>query len=176
MRPPGGLTDGATLSVCFGRHASTPPLELLPLELPELLPLELPELLPLELPLELPELLPPELPLEPPLDPPLLELEVPDDPPLDELPPPDELPDDPPLLLPPPDDDEPLPDPPDDVPLLVSVLPQPIAHSPKRTAAPRVTRCIMSIRISRATRRQRLMGGRRFDGSCRVTWATIAHG
>jgi hypothetical protein len=77
MSPPGGTTDFATLSACFGRQGSAPtgPPELLPPdELPELPPDELvePELLPDELvePELLPEL-PPELPPDdewPPLD------------------------------------------------------------------------------------------------------------
>ena len=106
--PPGGSTDAATLSACFGRHASFPglPPELLPLDPPLDEPLEPPLLLPLDPPLDppledplLPLLEPPLLllpllddPLEPPLEEPLLDEPLPE-PPL----PPEELPD-PPLL------------------------------------------------------------------------------
>jgi hypothetical protein len=89
IRPPGGTTDAGKLSVCWERHASTPP------ELP--LPEPLPEAPPDDD--ELPDIPPDELLEGPPdelLDPPLLEELCPPD----ELPLPDEpAPEDPPLEL-----------------------------------------------------------------------------
>jgi hypothetical protein len=87
------VTEAATLSVCWGRHASTPP----ELPLPELLPEAPPD------DDELPDIPPDELLDGPPeelLDPPLLEdeLDVPLDDPFPDDPPLDDVPEDPPLL------------------------------------------------------------------------------
>jgi hypothetical protein len=104
-RPPGGETDFGKLSVCCGRHASTPP---------ELVP---PPLLDDELPVPPEELLegPPDELLDGPpdelFDPPPLLLEdwPPDEPLLPDIPLDEPLPDDPPLDDEP--EDPPLPDP-----------------------------------------------------------------
>lgn len=68
MRPAGGVTEAATLSVCWGRQASVPG----DVTIPELLPLGVPLLEPVETPLEEPfELVPLLEPLdEPPFRPP----------------------------------------------------------------------------------------------------------
>jgi hypothetical protein len=105
----------------MGRHASTPPPELLPPELPPEEPPEDPEDAP-------------DDPLDDPPEPPLLDV-LPEEPPLPEVP------------LPLPDEVvDPLPEPPEppvDVPPLVLLVPHPTATSPRRSATHAVTRRII---------------------------------
>lgn len=110
--PAGGTTEGAMLSVCWGRQASVP-VE----TLPELLPDNPPPLLePLDPPLLEPLDPPPLEPLEeapPDEDPPELDWLLPEDPPLDDMAVPEE-----------PFDVPPLEDPPDDPPPLLEEGPK----------------------------------------------------
>jgi hypothetical protein len=138
----------ATLSACFGRHASTPPPELLP---PELLPLDDPDvLLPLELPLDDPEvLLPLDDPLELPLEEPLLLDPLPlDEPPLDPLPPPEVLP-------------------PDEPPVAEPLLPQAMLQIKGRQAAVARTRPVKERRVVGSGRFRRMFAPKA------VVWASV---